>query len=74
MVYDGCHLESNPDDCVDMRASSSNYGTIVDIFAPGTWIDSAGIANDNAVLNLSGTSMACPFVAGKYPDVNRDYI
>src|SRR5581483_9158930 len=48
----------------DGRASFSNYGTCVNIFAPGFAITSAGIANDYATAVMSGTSMATPHVTG----------
>jgi subtilisin family serine protease len=48
----------------DARASYSNYGSCVDLFAPGTGIMSAWAWNDNASLNASGTSMATPHVTG----------
>jgi len=48
----------------DERASFSNHGSCVDIFAPGYNIISAGIANDTSVRWLNGTSMAAPMVAG----------
>jgi subtilisin family serine protease len=44
----------------DMRASFSNFGSCVDIFAPGKDIVSAGKSSNSAVAKLSGTSMAAP--------------
>ncbi|XP_030845943.1 uncharacterized protein LOC756280 [Strongylocentrotus purpuratus] len=48
----------------DRRASFSNYGTCVDVFAPGVDIPSASIRGEEIVQVYSGTSMACPHVAG----------
>jgi len=48
----------------DARASFSNYGTCVDIFAPGESITSAYNGSDNQTAVLSGTSMATPHVTG----------
>ncbi|KAM7201080.1 Peptidase S8/S53 domain containing protein [Rhypophila sp. PSN 637] len=48
----------------DSRAWFSNYGSLVDIFAPGVSVLSAGHKANNAYKYLSGTSMACPHVAG----------
>ncbi|XP_077990734.1 aqualysin-1-like [Glandiceps talaboti] len=49
---------------IDRRAVYSNYGVCLDIFAPGTRITSAWATGDDASIAISGTSMACPHVAG----------
>ncbi|MGW2206674.1 S8 family peptidase [Streptomyces sp. NPDC001774] len=51
-------------DSADKRASFSNYGTCVDLFAPGVSITSAWKDNDTATNTISGTSMATPHTAG----------
>jgi subtilisin family serine protease len=48
----------------DARAWFSNYGSCVDILAPGSDITSAWASNDKASNTISGTSMASPHVAG----------
>lgn len=46
------------------RASYSNYGSALDIFAPGSSITSTWIGSNSATNTISGTSMASPHVAG----------
>ncbi|WP_432985527.1 S8 family serine peptidase [Dactylosporangium sp. CA-233914] len=57
-------------DLTDFRASFSNYGPCVDIFAPGVNVEGASMTKpDGTFSNIgwtyaSGTSMAAPLVAG----------
>jgi subtilisin family serine protease len=51
-------------DSSDARASYSNYGTCLDLFAPGSSITSAYKDSDTSTASMSGTSMASPHVAG----------
>ncbi|KAK4234096.1 peptidase S8/S53 domain-containing protein [Achaetomium macrosporum] len=72
-------------DSSDRKASYSNYGSVVDIFAPGTSILSTWIGSTSATNTISGTSMASPHIAGlgayllalagrKTPEALCDYI
>jgi subtilisin family serine protease len=49
-------------DISDVSASFSNYGALVDVYAPGVDVTSAW--NDGGINTISGTSMATPHVAG----------
>ncbi|MFD5460030.1 S8 family peptidase [Streptomyces olivaceus] len=48
----------------DARASYSNYGAVLDLFAPGSSITAGWNTGDTATNTISGTSMATPHVAG----------
>ena len=51
-------------DSTDRRASFSNYGSCLDLFAPGVRIESASNRSNTATMIMNGTSMASPHVAG----------
>jgi len=48
----------------DKRASISNFGRCIDVWAPGVDIISLGIASADSTSTQTGTSMACPHVSG----------
>ncbi|MEU3748944.1 MULTISPECIES: S8 family peptidase [Streptomyces] len=48
----------------DAKASWSNYGSVLDLFAPGVSITAGWHTSDTATNTISGTSMATPHVAG----------
>lgn len=51
-------------DMQDVRSVFSNYGTCLDLFAPGSAILSAWHTSDTATNTIDGTSHAAPHVAG----------
>lgn len=51
-------------DKTDKQAEFSNYGKLVDLYAPGVDIVSASNKSDSATETMSGTSMAAPHVTG----------
>ncbi len=51
-------------DASDSRASWSNYGSCIHMFAPGVNVGSADYYSDVALASWNGTSMSAPFVTG----------
>ena len=65
----------------DARASFSNYGACVDIFAPGVSVDVANYVVATPFITANGTSYSAPYVAGvaaslyaTYPNDTPDQI
>lgn len=68
-------------DSLDTRAWFSNFGSCVDLFAPGVSIYSSWHLGDSSYGTLSGTSMSSPLVAGlavrvlsKFPGVSSNEV
>lgn len=65
-----CGQRKNPSSCDGETWWGSNFGTKLDIVAPGVLINttdrsgSAGYTNNDYTPNFNGTSSACPAVAG----------
>ena len=51
-------------DSTDKQASFSNFGSCVDLYAPGVGITSDYYTSTTATASMSGTSMAAPHTAG----------
>eukprot|EP00276_Gloeochaete_wittrockiana_P016653 CAMPEP_0184340760 /NCGR_PEP_ID=MMETSP1089-20130417/9408_1 /TAXON_ID=38269 ORGANISM="Gloeochaete wittrockiana, Strain SAG46.84" /NCGR_SAMPLE_ID=MMETSP1089 /ASSEMBLY_ACC=CAM_ASM_000445 /LENGTH=1030 /DNA_ID=CAMNT_0026668707 /DNA_START=160 /DNA_END=3252 /DNA_ORIENTATION=- len=65
----------------DKRLAFSNFGSCINIFAPGAKIRSASWLSKNASSVMSGSSMACPHVTGavamylqRYPHAPPDQV
>eukprot|EP00300_Choanocystis_sp_HF-7_P013077 c1814_g1_i1.p1 GENE.c1814_g1_i1~~c1814_g1_i1.p1 ORF type:complete len:390 (-),score=40.91 c1814_g1_i1:59-1228(-) len=52
-------------DSAGRKASYSNFGAVCSVWAPGSSITSSWSTSDSATNTISGTSMACPHVAGQ---------
>lgn len=61
---EGVALTAGASTRTDARASFSNDGTCLDLFAPGEGVVTAGAQSDTALITGSGTSYSSPYVAG----------
>ena len=64
-MFDTQAITVGASDHYDNRATFSNYGSCLDVFAPGVDILSTWIGSHYETESLHGTSMACAHVAGK---------
>ena len=62
-AYDGVLVVGSTGKESDVKASFSNFGISVDVFAPGVNLNST-LPNDAYTMEASGTSFSVPFVAG----------
>lgn len=74
-------ISAGSSDNTDSRSYFSNWGSCVDVFAPGSSITSTWIGSSTSINTISGTSMASPHVAGiamklmtEHPDFDADKI
>jgi len=80
LYYPACYdsvISVAATDQIDQKASFSNFGSWVDIAAPG--VDIYSTRPDNSYSSYNGTSFSCPIIAGvaalvlsKYPTINPD--
>ncbi|WP_137992616.1 S8 family peptidase [Streptomyces vilmorinianum] len=61
-VQEAITVASSTED--DQQSSFSNFGSVVDLYAPGSEITSAWNDSDTGTKTISGTSMATPHVVG----------
>ncbi|WP_406863741.1 S8 family serine peptidase [Streptomyces sp. HUAS MG47] len=78
-VQEAITVASSTED--DKQSDFSNFGSVVDIYAPGSEITSAWNDSDTGTKTISGTSMATPHVVGAaaiylagHPDATPDAV